>query len=170
MVVNAKFDKERSRLMVGAWSVRASWVHASPPHGKQADRDAALLGIRRGLNLLVESDAHPTLVRVEAWEGEPDGSDGIAVVVADDLLVGTATIPLCSCGERGCGNAGVQLAATLPATALPPLIDLLRTMPALAVIPERGHTWLGREEDLPTNFRDQLTGTDAQGHDTGSSP
>lgn len=133
-------------------------VRVFAPTGHPPNR-VALLGIRRSLNLLVESDDDKAHINVEAWEGEPGDSDGIAVVLADDMLVGTARIPLCGCGDRGCGNAGVQLAAALPAQALPGLVDLLRALPALAVNPKPGGTWTGAVDHLPANYRAQLIGS-----------
>jgi hypothetical protein len=38
-------------------------------------------------------------------------------------------VPLFECGERGCGNAGVQWGMWLPGHELPELVDVLRDLP-----------------------------------------
>jgi hypothetical protein len=40
-----------------------------------------------------------------------------------------ARVPLCGCGDRGCGNVGVQLCKQLAGDELPALVDLLRELP-----------------------------------------
>ena len=44
----------------------------------------ALIGIRRGLKLLVAKADETGLLQVEAWTAEPGQSDGVAVVEAGD--------------------------------------------------------------------------------------
>lgn len=105
----------------------------------------ALLGIRRGLKLLVSGDSGLLDLMVEAWAGEPgDSSDGVAVVeLAGSLAV--ARVPLCSCGDRGCGNAGIQLCKQVPAGDLPELVVVLRTLPWTDVVPTRSNVLRGDE-------------------------
>jgi len=62
-------------------------------------------------------------------------------------LRGVARIPLCGCGERGCGNAGVQLVTDLDVTALPALIDAVRHLPDAYENAHRGSTWDGKIVD-----------------------
>ncbi len=75
-------------------------------------------------------------VRAEAWAGDPGpDTDGVAVVrkagrdPENELSPALARIPLCGCGERGCGNAGIQLSKSLTSDELPQLIALLRELP-----------------------------------------
>jgi hypothetical protein len=87
--------------------LRANWIR----EGKDGLR--ALVGVRAGLNLLVETmDVHADgdELWVEAWSGEPEDSeryedsDGIAVIGTDEVPERVAVIPLCGCGIRGCGK------------------------------------------------------------------
>ena len=116
---------------------RADRLRASDPD----DGWSAVLGIRRGLKLLVTGHGQMPDLLVEAWAGQPgESSDGVAVVdlAADGLAV--ARVPLCNCGDRGCGNAGIQLRQQLPAGSLPALVALLRTLPWSDVVPTRLNT------------------------------
>jgi hypothetical protein len=73
-------------------------------------------------------------------------SDGLAVTTEGDTLIGVARIPLCGCGDRGCGNVGIQLATTLVADDLPVLVETLRATPDVPAIPRsprKVHTWRG---------------------------
>jgi hypothetical protein len=146
-VNEAAFDEPRRRLTVGRWSARACSLHA-PHHDDCSDGDwSAILEIRRGVNLLVRGQQRAPTVWVELWSGEPDMSDGLAVVVDDEELAGVARIPLCACGERRCGNAGVQLAASIAATDLPALVDTLRAIPDRSDQPQSSHVWRGEFTD-----------------------
>jgi hypothetical protein len=90
----------------------------------------AVLGVRRGLKLLVTGYEGACSVRVEAWAGEPgDESDGVAVVGLRDGTLVVARVPLCGCGDRGCGNAGVQLRKPVTGDEFPALVELLRSLP-----------------------------------------
>lgn len=105
----------------------------------------AVLGIRRGLKLLVSGDDTPGL-EVEAWAGEPaDSSDGVAVVELAGRGLAVARVPLCGCGTRGCGNAGIQLRKQLPAGELPALIAVLRELPWTKTRPTRSNVLRGDE-------------------------
>ena len=98
----------------------------------------ALLGIRRGLKLLVSGDSGLLDLMVEAWAGEPgDSSDGVAMIELADGRLAMARIPLCGCGDRGCGNAGIQLRKQIPAGDLPELVALLRELPWTGAVPSR---------------------------------
>lgn len=135
------FDTPRRRVTIGRWSVRPAWIRQS---GRPASRTSALVGVRPRVHLLiaVENDRTDT-PWVELWSGEPDASDGLAVVQRGDNLVGITHIPLCGCGDRGCGNAGLQLATEIPANDLPALIDLLDSLPTVPGPPSYGATWRG---------------------------
>jgi hypothetical protein len=67
------FDAERRRLTVGAWSARATWVRSSLcPRADGAW--SALLGLRRGVNLLVNADQDNLPALVETLRATPDVS------------------------------------------------------------------------------------------------
>ncbi len=125
-------DPGRSRVTGPGWSLRAERVEPLPDGGWRA-----LIGVRDGLLLLVTARDGDGELRVEAWAGEPEESDGIAVIEAGDSGDRLARVPLCACGERGCGNAGIQLSKFLAGGELPALADLLRELPWTPAVPTR---------------------------------
>ncbi len=120
------------RIAGEGWSLRAESVEML---GAGAWR--ALIGVRRGLKLLVTGTGPAQDVEVEAWAGEPGDSDGVAVIEAADGSPRVARVPLCGCGERGCGNAGVQFGRLVAASELPALAGLLREFPWSEAVPTR---------------------------------
>jgi hypothetical protein len=124
-----ELDLAGSRLNGPTWSLRAEMTRTTE-YGWEA-----LLGIRPGLKLLVQLVEGE--VWVEAWVDTPDESDGVAVIGSSDTPDGIAAIPLCSCGERGCGNNGLQLAKEIDPDHLPELIETLRDLPWINTIPNR---------------------------------
>jgi hypothetical protein len=131
----------RQKRIVGpGWSLRAERVELLDGNGWRA-----LIGIRPSLNLLVVMIDEPELLQVEAWTAEPGQSDGIAVVAARDGLLHVARVPLCECGDRGCGNVGVQLSKYLPGSELPVLVDLLRELSWTGVVPTRSNVLRGND-------------------------
>jgi len=135
------FDVPRRRVTAGRWSVRAAWIRRSRP---AENIDSALVAVRSGVHLLITVDNDRAETPwVELWANEPDASDGLAVVRQGDDLVGIAHIPMCGCGDRGCGNAGLQLATDVRASDLPNLVDLLRALPNVPGPPSRDATWRG---------------------------
>src|SRR5215471_2034590 len=125
------------RLAGDGWSMHAERVEVLGGGWR------ALIGIRRGLMLLVTGTGRAAELEVDAWAGEPAGSDGVAVVDMGDAGLRIAPVPLCGCGERGCGNAGVQLAKPLAAGELPALAALLRELPWGDVVPTRSNVLRG---------------------------
>ena len=123
------FPAER-RIAGEGWSLRAERVEVV---GGGAWR--ALIGVRRDLKLLVCGTNLGCDVEVEAWAGEPEESDGVAVIDTGDGVSQVARVPLCGCGDRGCGNAGVQFGKYLAAGELPALVGLLRKFPWSETIP-----------------------------------
>ena len=122
-----------TRMLIGPdWEVRADRVDDLGDGGW-----CALVGIRHGLKLLVTRNALAAEIDVEAWAGEPDESDGVAVIDAGDGDLRLARVPLCGCGDRGCGNAGVQFGKPLAPGDLPALVGLLRELPWATVVPTR---------------------------------
>jgi hypothetical protein len=115
-----ELDPEGNRLNGPTWSLRAE-ITRTTKYGWDA-----VIGIRPGLKLLVQLVERDTWV--EAWVDIPDESDGVAVIGSSDTPDGIASIPLCGCGERGCGNNGVQLAKELDPDVLPELIEALRDL------------------------------------------
>ena len=107
---------------------------------------SAVLGVRRGLKLLVTGDDERPDPLVEAWAGDPaDSSDGVAVIELAGSGLAVARIPLCGCGDRGCGNAGIQLCKQVPAGDVPELIALLRALPWSDVAATRSNVLRGDE-------------------------
>lgn len=131
------FPDER-RIAGEGWSLRAERVEVL---GGSAWR--ALIGVRRGLKLLVSGTGLGHEVEVEAWAGEPEESDGVAVIDAGDGVPRVARVPLCGCGDRGCGNAGVQFGKWLAGGELPALVGLLREFPWSGIIPARSNVLRG---------------------------
>src|ERR1017187_7012747 len=128
------FPDER-RIAGAGWSLRAERVEVP---GARAWR--ALIGVRRGLKLLVSGTDPGHEVEVEAWAGEPEESDGVAVIDAGD---GVARVPLCGCGDGGCGNAGVQFGKWLAGGELSALVGLLREFPWSGIVPARSNVLRG---------------------------
>ena len=124
-----ELDLAGSRLNGPSWSLRAEMTRTTK-YGWEA-----LLGIRPGLKLLVQLVEGE--IWVEAWVDTPDESDGVAVIGSSDTPDGIAAIPLCSCGERGCGNNGLQLAKEIDPDHLPELIETLRGLPWINTVPNR---------------------------------
>jgi hypothetical protein len=131
------FPDER-RIAGEDWSLRAERVEVL---GGGAWR--ALIGVRRGLKLLVSGTDLGHEVEVEAWAGEPEESDGVAVIDAGDGVPRVARVPLCGCGDRGCANAGVQFGKWLAGGELPTLVGLLREFPWSEIIPTRSNVLRG---------------------------
>jgi hypothetical protein len=127
------------RVAGPGWSLRAERVDMLG-----AARWRALVGIRRGLKLLVTGTGQPDQLWVEAWAGEPGQSAGVAVVDTGNAGPAVARVPVCRCGEPGCGNAGVQLSKQLADDELPALVDLLRELPWTAAAPVRSNVLRGR--------------------------
>jgi hypothetical protein len=135
------FDERRGRVTVDSWSSRAAWIrrHDSQPGTPWS----ALVEVRRGVAIMVIGD-NPTLRPwVELWSGDPGDADGLAVIFDEGALEGVARIPLCGCGDRGCGNVGIQLAADIAAEDFPRLVDLLRALPDVPHDPTGANLWRG---------------------------
>lgn len=128
------------RIVGPGWSLRAERVELLDGKGWRA-----LIGIRRGLKLLIASMDGTDLLQVEAWMAEPGQSDGVAVVEVTEDRLQLAWVPLCDCGDRGCGNAGVQLNKNLPGGELPALVDLLRELSWTEAIPTRSNILRGND-------------------------
>jgi hypothetical protein len=128
-----------TRILIGPdWELRADRVDDLGDGGW-----SAVVGIRRGLKLLLTRNASAVEVDVEAWAGEPGDSDGVAVIDAGDGDLRLARVPLCACGDRGCGNAGVQFGKPLAPGDLPALVGLLRELPWASVVPARSSVLRG---------------------------
>jgi hypothetical protein len=131
------FPDER-RIAGQGWSLGAERVEVL-----DTGEWRALMGVRRGLKLLVSRPGPEHELEVEAWVGEPEESDGVAVIDAGDGVPRVARVPLCECGGRGCGNAGVQFGKWLAGGELPALVDLLRELPWSEIVPTRGNVLRG---------------------------
>jgi hypothetical protein len=128
----------KRRLVGAGWSLRAEHIEML-----DADGWRALIGIRGGLKLLVTGTGRAEELEVEAWSGKPGASDGVAVIGEGDDDMQVARVPLCGCGDRGCGNVGIQLHKWLAGTELRALVDLLRELPWTEVIPTTSNVLQG---------------------------
>lgn len=138
-VADAVIAVPGTRRLVGeGWSLRADHVEMLNGNGWRA-----LVAIRRGLKLLVTWTAQDEQLEVEAWAGEPEETDGVAVIDIGDGDIRLARVPLCSCGDRGCGNAGIQLSKWLDGAELPALVELLRGLPWTGTIPAHSNVLQG---------------------------
>jgi hypothetical protein len=138
-VSGVAFDRARRRIAVGRWNLQPVWMRQSGPPD---NLDSALIEVRPRLHLLIAvKNGRTETPRIELWSGEPDVSDGLAVVRRGNDLAGIAHIPLCSCGELSCGNAERQLATELAASDLPTLVELLRSLPKVPGPPRHVATW-----------------------------
>jgi len=130
----------KRRLVGENWSLRAERVEMLNGHDWRA-----LISVRRGLKLLVTWSQQEQELGVEAWAGEPEQTDGIAVIDIGGGDIRLARVPLCGCGERGCGNAGIQLAKWLRGNELPALIDLLKALPWTETTPTTSNVVQGSD-------------------------
>jgi len=130
----------KRRLAGEGWSLRAERLEMLNGHDWRA-----LVGVRRGLKLLVTCSEQEQELEVEAWAGEPGKTDGVAVIDVGDGEIRLARVPLCSCGDRGCGNAGIQLAKWLPGSELPALVELLRALSWTERIPTTSNVHQGAD-------------------------
>lgn len=128
----------KRRLAGEGWGLRADRIEMLDGH-----RWRALVGVRRGLTLLVTGSAQEQELKVEAWAGEPESTDGVAVIEVGDGDIRLARVPLCSCGDRGCGNAGIQLGKWLAGSELPALVELLRALSWTTTIPTTSNVLQG---------------------------
>jgi hypothetical protein len=104
----------------------------------------AVLTVRASRVLRLRGEAPMSeRVSVDLWAGEPDDSDGLAAVADGDRPVALAAIPLCECGDRGCGNVGLQLWCEVTADELMPLVKLVARLPS-AARPANEHTPIWR--------------------------
>jgi hypothetical protein len=118
------------QLVGEGWRLHAERIEMLNGNGWRA-----LVGVRRGLKLLVTWSNQDPELEVEAWAGEPEQTDGVAVIDTGDGDIRLARVPLCSCGVRGCGNVGIQLSKWLAGNELPALVNVLRDLPWTETIP-----------------------------------
>ena len=140
-IASITFDEGRRRVTVEPWSARAEWIRL-PARNDLTGRES-LIRIRPKVNLLVCADDGATSARVELWSGEPGDSDGLAVAIDRDGPSALYRIPLCGCGERDCGHAGILLSNDIAVETLPALIDLLAGLPETMDRPTPSAAWDG---------------------------
>jgi hypothetical protein len=128
----------KGQLVGDGWRLRAERIEMLNDNGWRA-----LVGVRRGLKLLVTWSDQDKELELEAWAGEPEETDGVAVIDLGDDDVRLARVPLCSCRDRGCGNVGIQFVKWLAGNELPALVDLLRDLPWTETIPTRTNVLQG---------------------------
>lgn len=130
----------KRRIEGAGWGLRADRLELL-----DGNEWRALIGVRRGLNLLVTWSDQSKELDVEAWAGEPETTDGVAVIDVGSGDLRLARVPLCSCGDRGCGNIGIQFAKWLPGGKLPALVELFRELPWTDTIPTRSNVLEGSD-------------------------
>lgn len=128
------------RIEGDGWSLRVDRLEMRGGHDW-----LAVIGIRRGLNLLVTWSDQAKELDVAAWAGEPETTDGVAVIDFGSGDLRLARVPLCSCGDRGCGNIGIQFAKWLSGDKLPALVELFRELPWTDTIPTRSNVLEGHD-------------------------
>jgi hypothetical protein len=129
----------KQQLVGEGWSLHAERIEILNGTGWRA-----LVGVRPGLKLLVTWSEQGQDLDVEAWAGETEESDGVAVIdIGGDIWL--ARVPLCSCGDRGCGNAGIQFAKWLPGNDLPALVELLSGLPWTETTPTSANVLQGSD-------------------------
>jgi hypothetical protein len=99
--------------------------------------------------MLLETTADTDAVWLELWSDEPETSDGLALLYEEGRPAALAPIPLCACGERGCGNAGSQLALEVASEDVPPLAEGLAELPWRFIDPTRRPRWVP-DDGLPS--------------------
>lgn len=98
----------------------------------------ATLTVRPGRLLRLTADSYvDDSVAVDLWAGTPDDSEGLAVLADAGEPTAVAAIPLCGCGDRGCGNSGLQLDTEVTADEFLPLVRLLVRLPTSDRVPRK---------------------------------
>ncbi len=131
-------DSIKRTISGDSWRIRVEWLYAREGYW------VALAGVRAGLSLLLEgyydgseidSPFHGRgQIYLEAWEGHPEETNGVAVWGPDEPIA-IVEIPLCGCGDRGCGNAGRQFTGDVRPNRIFEVFDLLRRLPWSPEVP-----------------------------------
>lgn len=142
------FDVENQCVKIGSLSRRPIWVRPWE-WNVTPDGYTALFLVRREVYLYLEAQEGDDSVWVGLRAGESaEDSDGLAVALDENGRVrGLARVPLCSCGDRECGDAGVQFGGEIPVQEIEDvfeLVDELRDVGGAAV---RGKTWFYDGQD-----------------------
>jgi hypothetical protein len=152
----------KRRLVGDDWSLRVDRLELLDSGDWRA-----LIGVRPCLTLLVTGSDQAKELYVEAWTGEPGRTDGVALIDTGSGDLRLARVPLCSCGDRGCGNVGIQFAKWLPGGRLPALVELLRELPWSSTIPTRSNVLEGdglAAMEHPNTGRSTATSRLGRGH------
>jgi hypothetical protein len=137
------FDTDSQVIRIDDWSVPAFHFREEDIYGLVFHQ--ALVQMQHPILLLVEAPQGDPTIRIELFSDElgiPDRSldqiddIGLAMVINDDgKPIGIASVPMCECGVRGCGNISSQFAHNFPDDALPQVIDLVASLPTIDAIP-----------------------------------
>ena len=140
------FDETTSTIEGDGWSYPAKLSESD-----WGDLGAAV-SVKRGLTVLLRSDLPESWISL--WLGDPTDEVGVAIVKdRDGRPIGLSEIPLCTCGIRGCGNAGVQFATQVSEEVVPLVLNLIEGLPTVPTEPERGETWF-HDDGRVLTFRD----------------
>lgn len=129
-----------SRTIAGpTWRLQADALTDHDDGGWRAPID-----INHQLTLLIEGspDDHET-VWVQAWTGEPESSRGVAMISDGNVIIATAAIAICACGDPGCANAGRQMQAAIPSESLADVVAALGVLPTSGPDAQPDRVWQG---------------------------
>ena len=131
-------DPRTRRITGDGWSLRADRVEVAGGSWR------ALVGVCRGLKLLVTWDGPGQQLEVEAWAAEPEESDGSPLSTWVRVTSGWRGCPCAPAGTavRQRGRPAGQAAARHD---LPALVALLRDLPWTHTSPTRENVLRGRE-------------------------
>lgn len=60
-----------------------------------------------------------------------------------NVIIATAAVAICTCGDRGCANAGRQMQAAIPSESLADVVAALGALPTLGPDDQRERVWQG---------------------------
>ena len=143
-------DRENQRVGGTNWSMKTLDLPKGSPI-------TAIVQIREGVLLQLDDEGNDS-VWLSLFRRNSDqltssthslDEEGLAITV-DRLRQpqGIAVVPLCSCGDRGCGNMGVQFSYSFSSSCVGRVIEYLKNLPDLDAPAERGLTVLHGYDEL----------------------
>jgi hypothetical protein len=107
-----EWDAGSGILLVEGRAYQADAVPSVPPRIPPTRREPSRVALQVRPGLVAQITLHHDgTAGIELWAGEPEETDGIAVLSDSGFPYAMARIPLCSCGDRMCGNVPIQLNA-----------------------------------------------------------
>lgn len=80
-------------------------------------------------------------VDVALWTMPAAGGMGVAVLERSGEPVSLVTVPVCSCGERGCARAGRQMSTSVDGAGLRQLVDLVESLKVSGSLRDDDPVW-----------------------------